>query len=120
MGYRINDIVEVTITGIEPYGAFVSFKNGSKGLLHISEISYDYVADIHDYVKKNEKIKVKIIDILDDGKIRVSLKALQKQRVRRRRVSHHKDLNFTIGFSRLEKQLKVWLKDLEEEYNDKV
>lgn len=119
MGYKINDIVNVTVTGIEPYGAFVMFNDDAKGLLHISEISHDYVVDIHDYVNKNETLTVKIIDILDDGKIRVSLKALKKQSSRKKRnVSHNKTFNFTIGFSKLKEQLDIWLQELEEEYND--
>lgn len=119
MRYKINDIVNVAVTGIEPYGAFVKFENDEKGLLHISEISYDYVVDINDYVKKNEAITVKIIDILDDGKIRVSLKALKKQSSRKRRnISHNKTFNFTIGFKKLKEQLDIWLNELEEEYSD--
>lgn len=119
MRYKINDIVNVTVTGIEPYGAFVKFNDDSKGLLHISEISHDYVTDIEEYVKKDDEITVKIIDILEDGKIRVSLKALEKKRIRKsRNISQSKELNFTIGFSKLKEQLDIWLMELEEEYSD--
>ena len=39
MQYRIGQIVEGTITGIQPYGAFVSLDEETSGLIHISEIS---------------------------------------------------------------------------------
>lgn len=63
----VNTQVKATITGIEPYGAFVSLADGTKGLLHISEISNDYVAKISDFVKVNDIIDVKVIDQLKDG-----------------------------------------------------
>ena len=37
--YKIGDIVEGTVTGIERYGIFLSFNNNKTGLIHISEIS---------------------------------------------------------------------------------
>ena len=39
MQYHIGEIVEGTITGLQPYGAFVSIDAKTKGLVHISEIS---------------------------------------------------------------------------------
>lgn len=118
MGYKINDIVKAKVTGVEPYGAFVVLEDKSVGLLHISEISYDFVVDINNYVKVDDIINLKIIDIVDD-KIRLSLKALNKRSNRsRRKVSLNKDLNFKIGFKSLENQLKIWIDELKEQYND--
>ena len=39
MRYSVGDIVEGTVTGIKPYGAFVSLDSSHNGLIHISEIS---------------------------------------------------------------------------------
>ena len=39
---HVGDIVDVTITGIQPYGAFALLPDGSSGLIHISEIKGDY------------------------------------------------------------------------------
>lgn len=118
MKYKLNDIVEVLVTGIEPYGVFVLLDdNYTKGLLHISEISNEYVVDIRDYVNDDTKIKVKIIDILANNRVRVSLKALNPTSVRRRRVlQRNPSEGFVIGFSSLEEHLKEWIKRLEEEY----
>lgn len=115
--YKINDIVDVIVTGIQPYGVFIKLDDNFDGLLHISEISSGFVSDINDYVNLNSIISVKIIDILDDNKVRVSLKALEKTSGRRRRRIPIRNLpEFEIGFDSLEKHLKVWISELEEEY----
>ena len=45
---KINDIIEVTVTGIQKYGAFVLINDKYDGLIHISEISSGYVKNIND------------------------------------------------------------------------
>lgn len=67
-------IVEGTVTGITNFGAFVEIGQGKSGLVHISEISHDYVEKVSDYVKKGQKVKVKILSISDDGKISLSMR----------------------------------------------
>ncbi|NLC54387.1 MAG: S1 RNA-binding domain-containing protein [Erysipelothrix sp.] len=116
LNYKINDIVDVTVTGIQPYGVFVKLDDTVSGLLHISEISSGFVADISDYVNVNSIIKVKIIDIIDPFKVRVSLKALEKVSGRKRRRIPIRQLpEFELGFSTLEEKLEIWIKQLEEE-----
>ena len=61
--YEIGDIVSATVTGIQNYGAFVLLKNGTQGLIHISEISSRFVRNIHDYLSVGKEVKVKIIEI---------------------------------------------------------
>ena len=46
MGYEVGDLILGTVNQIRPYALFLTFDDGSKGLLHISEISDDYVRDI--------------------------------------------------------------------------
>ena len=50
MTYQIGQTVEGKITGIQPYGAFVSLDRNTSGLIHISEISDGYVRDISRFV----------------------------------------------------------------------
>ena len=69
MRYMVGEVVEGVITGIQPYGAFVYLDSKHNGLIHISEISERFVRDVHTYVKINERVKVKILDIDEDGKI---------------------------------------------------
>ena len=60
---HVGDIVDVTITGIQPYGAFALLPDGSSGLIHISEISDGFVRDVNQFVFYGEQVKVKVIDI---------------------------------------------------------
>ena len=67
MQYRIGQIVEGTITGIQPYGAFVSLDEETSGLIHISEISEGFVKDVNHFVHVHDRVKVKIIDFDNNG-----------------------------------------------------
>ena len=42
MGYKIGDIIEGQVTGIQPYGAFISLDAQTQGLVHISEVQSGY------------------------------------------------------------------------------
>ncbi len=69
------EITECTVEQIMPYGAFVRImKNGRKGMIHISELSYSFVKNISDILKVNDRIQAKIIRIDERGRIDLSLK----------------------------------------------
>lgn len=74
MPISVGKIVEGKVTGITNFGAFVDLEDGSNGLVHISEISHDYVEKVSDYVKKGETVKVKVLTISNDGKISLSMR----------------------------------------------
>ena len=46
LALQVGDIVEGKVTGIKPFGAFVSLPEGKTGLVHISEVSYEFVQDL--------------------------------------------------------------------------
>ncbi len=73
---EVGAIVEGTVTGITNFGAFVELPGGKVGLIHISEIADVYVRDVKDYVKEQDKIKVKVLSVDDRGKIGLSLRQL--------------------------------------------
>lgn len=107
--YKIGEVIQGTITGIKPYGAFVKADDGCDGLIHISEISDFFVNDISKFFKKGEKVIVKIIDIDKKGQYCLSLKAIQSNR--KYAIPTKKDiadLN-VIGFASLKKQLDDWI-----------
>lgn len=80
MQHEVGSIVEGKVTGITKFGAFVELEGGSVGMVHISEISQSYVNDISEYLKEQQIVKVKILNISDDGKISLSIKrALPQQ-----------------------------------------
>lgn len=74
MPLSIGDVVNGTVTGITNFGAFVQLPEGKSGLVHISEISHDYVEKVADYLKKDEKVKVKVLSVTKDGKISLSIR----------------------------------------------
>lgn len=113
MQYSIGDIVEGIITGIQPYGAFVYLDCEHKGLIHISEISERFVKDIANYVKMDEHVKVKILDIDEEGDhLKLSLKAVESNKARFRRYHHNVQAipQMMIGFASLAEKLDGWIK----------
>ncbi len=73
MSLKVNDVVEGVVTGITKFGAFVQIGEDS-GLVHISEISNDYVEKVEDFLEKGQKVKVKVVNVDKDGKIGLSIK----------------------------------------------
>jgi polyribonucleotide nucleotidyltransferase len=66
------------VTGIKDFGAFVEILPGRDGLVHISELSDSYVKNVEDVVGLGDEVTVKVLNIDDQGKIRLSRKALQE------------------------------------------
>lgn len=77
MALQVGDIVEGKVTGIKPFGAFVSLPEGKTGLVHISEVSYEFVQDLSAVLEDGQTVKVKVISIAPDGKIALSIKRTQ-------------------------------------------
>jgi len=73
------DIVEATVKRIAPFGAFVKLPDGSKGLVHISQIDDSYVTEIREHLKVGDSIKAKVVGIGEDGKIDLSIKKAKKK-----------------------------------------
>lgn len=116
MEYQVGDIVEGEITGIQPYGAFVKLDKNQYGLIHISEISRDYIKDIHQLLSINQKIRVKILEHdIESGHYKLSLKALQPNLSREKRRCYRgvKLPKMAIGFQSIEDNLERWIKEAE-------
>ncbi|MFH1230198.1 MAG: polyribonucleotide nucleotidyltransferase [Planctomycetota bacterium] len=64
------------IVSIREFGAFAEILPGQEGLVHISELSDGFVKDVNDVVKVGDTFPVKVLAIDDQGKIRLSRKAL--------------------------------------------
>ena len=56
MAYQIGDRVHGKVTGVQPYGAFVTLGDETQGLIHISEIKHGFVSDINEYVKVGDEL----------------------------------------------------------------
>ena len=74
MAIEIGSIQEGKVTGIMNFGAFVALPGGKSGLVHISEIANTFVKDVHDHLQVGQIVKVKVLDINDQGKINLSIK----------------------------------------------
>jgi uncharacterized protein len=64
------------ITNITAFGAFVDVGVKQDGLVHISQIAHQRVNAVSDFVKEGDIVKVKVVEIDDKGKVRLSMKAL--------------------------------------------
>ncbi|HWC15260.1 MAG TPA: S1 RNA-binding domain-containing protein [Actinomycetota bacterium] len=71
---EVGAVVEATVEKVMDYGAFVRLETGETGMVHISEIDKNYVKDIRDHVRENDKVQVKVIGQKEDGKIDLSIK----------------------------------------------
>ena len=74
MQLEVGMVLEGKVTGITKFGAFVELPGGRTGMVHISEVASTFVKEIRDYVTENQTIKVKILNINEDGKISLSTK----------------------------------------------
>jgi polyribonucleotide nucleotidyltransferase len=79
---RLTEVPEIgkvytgTVRRVEPYGAFVEIMPGSDGLLHISELAPYRVREVTDVLKEGDEVEVKVVNIDEQGKIRLSRKAV--------------------------------------------
>ncbi len=74
MQIDIGSVHEGTVTGLTKFGAFVKLENGVSGMVHISEVSNEYVSEISEHLAEGDKVKVKVIEINEKGKISLSIK----------------------------------------------
>ncbi|MCG8471908.1 MAG: polyribonucleotide nucleotidyltransferase [Desulfobacterales bacterium] len=66
---------EGTVAKVADFGAFVTIRPGVDGLVHISELAHSRVARVTDVVNEGDKLKVRVLEVSRDGKIRLSHKA---------------------------------------------
>lgn len=73
MQIEVGAVLEGKVTGLAAFGAFVDLEGGKTGLVHISEVSTEYVSDVKEHLKEGQIVKVKVIGT-DNGKISLSIK----------------------------------------------
>ena len=72
---EVGQVYEGEVRTIKEFGAFVQILPGTDGMVHISELANERVKNVADVVKEGDVIKVKVIDIDNRGRIRLSRKA---------------------------------------------
>ena len=87
MAIEVGNIFEGRVTGVKPFGAFVALPEGRVGMVHISEVSNEYVQDIATVLHDGDTVKVQVINVAPDGKIALSIKRLLPPAPRARQPS---------------------------------
>jgi len=74
---EVGEVYEGTVVDLLDFGALVEIIPGKVGLMHVSEISTEYVKSVEDFFKVGDKVTVKVIGTSDDGKISLSKRAME-------------------------------------------
>ncbi|AMX01873.1 polyribonucleotide nucleotidyltransferase [Microbulbifer thermotolerans] len=77
---EIGAIYEGTVVRIVDFGAFVNFLPGKDGLVHISQIAEERVNAVTDYLSEGQKVLVKVLDVDQRGRIKLSIKEAKQDR----------------------------------------
>ena len=108
--FKIGDTVNGTVEHIAPYGAFVRLASGQKAMVHISELSHNFVKKVEDILELGQKVTAKVIKIDDKGRIDLSIKALQVKEIRHQQPVHREE--------DFEKKLANFIKFSDEKFAD--
>ncbi len=76
---EVGQIYEGTVVRLLDFGAIVSILPGKDGLLHISQIANERVNKVEDFLKEGQKVRVKVLEADEKGRVRLSAKALLEQ-----------------------------------------
>ncbi|MDN5326361.1 MAG: binding domain protein [Moorella sp. (in: firmicutes)] len=114
MSIAVGTVLEGVVSGITRFGAFVELPGGLTGLVHISEVADTYVKDVNDYVKEKDRVRVKVINIDDKGKIGLSIKRANPDYVERRGPRHSRQ----SASASFEDKLARFMKESEERIQD--
>lgn len=118
---EVGSVIKGKVTGIQPYGAFVSLDENTQGLVHISEVTHGYVKDINEFLKVGDEVNVKVLSIDEKaGKIGLSIRATEeapaqpeaakakKPRPKRQTATVVETENVQ-GFNTLKDKLQEWI-----------
>jgi polyribonucleotide nucleotidyltransferase len=74
---KVGAVYNGRVTSIKDFGAFIEVIPGQDGLCHISELADGYVKRVEDVVKLGDQVRVKVLSIDDQGRVKLSRKAIQ-------------------------------------------
>ena len=111
--YKVGEVIKCIVSGIEPYGVFVTIDKNFTGLIHISEVSNEFVREVGDYVKLDEEIFAKIIEInTKEHQMKLSIKDIDyvNSGIDRDAIDTSKE------FKILKDNLPIWMNEKLKEY----
>ena len=85
MQMQTGSILQGKVSGLAPFGAFVELEKGKSGLVHISEVSDEYVEDVSKHLEIGQEVKVKVLSIDPQGKISLSIKKASENNQKKKR-----------------------------------
>lgn len=104
---KVGAVMTGKVDSLKEYGAFVDLENGLTGLLHVSQISSQRIKNPAAVLKEGQEVTVKIIG-MNDGKISLSMKALEQGEEKQEEVFHYKETAAaTTGLGDLLKGIKL-------------
>ena len=118
---EVGSVIKGKVTGIQPYGAFVSLDENTQGLVHISEVTHGYVKDINEFLKVGDEVNVKVLSIDENaGKIGLSICATEEAPAQpeaakakkprpKRQTSTVVETENVQGFNTLKDKLQEWI-----------
>jgi polyribonucleotide nucleotidyltransferase len=74
---EVGTIYEGRVNKIVDFGAFINVLPGKDGLVHISQISDERVENVSDFLKEGQTIKVKVLDVDNKGRIKLTMKGIE-------------------------------------------
>ncbi|MCO6017167.1 MULTISPECIES: CvfD/Ygs/GSP13 family RNA-binding post-transcriptional regulator [Carnobacterium] len=115
MNYKIGTIVKGKVTGIQPYGAFVSLDKETQGLVHISECKHGFVKNLNEVLQVGEEIEVMVIDVDEyTKKISLSMRSLEENvtfQYHHKKRKNRQDKAVKPGFQSIAKMLPKWIEE---------
>lgn len=113
--YKQGDIVKAKVIAIEKYGVFASLDEEYSGLIHISEITDQFVKDITDFFEIGDIVNVKILLIPEEhNQLKLSTKAVNYNF----QIKKKKKIKETVfGFYLLKTALPGWIEEKMKEIN---
>ena len=95
---EVGEEYDGTVKNMLPFGAILEIMPGKEGMLHVSEMAHGYVENPEDEMQVGDKVRVQLIEVRDDGKLRFSRKPFlpepteeEKEAMRQRRESSSRD-----------------------------
>lgn len=73
---KVGSIYDGKVVAVKDFGAFIEIAPGTDGMCHISELDHGFVKNVNDVVSIGDAVKVKVINVDDTGRIKLSRRAL--------------------------------------------
>ena len=93
MAIEVGKVYDGKVTGLSKFGAFVQLPEGKSGMVHISEVSSNYVNDIREHLAEGNEVRVIVIGIDEKGRINLSIKkAAEPEKVPEKKTVSFEDM----------------------------